>query len=110
MKLLVLACLAALLGLAAAQPGSAPAAQAPARIGFVDLDEALGGCGKIKADLEELGKNLQAKLNEMKGRAEGLNKQTKELAILDRDSEEYYVRRRDLDAEGLKLDADDKHL
>ncbi|HET6202367.1 MAG TPA: OmpH family outer membrane protein [Planctomycetota bacterium] len=108
MRAFVLGSAAALLALAAAQPESAPAG-APARLGFLDIDEALRGSGKVKADLEELQRNLQTKLGELKARAEELNKQKKALAILDPDSREYFEKRRDLDAEFLKLDAEDKY-
>ncbi len=107
MKPLTLAAAVGLLAVAATS--SLPAgAQAPLQTGVVDLDECLRGYGKVKTDIEELRKNLEARLAALKARAEDLKKKEKELAILDRESEEFFERRRDLDAELFKLEADDK--
>ncbi|HKB16543.1 MAG TPA: OmpH family outer membrane protein, partial [Planctomycetota bacterium] len=97
--------------LAVAATSSLPSGnQAPVHLGVVDLGECLRGYGKVKTDLEELRKNLEGRLAALKTRAEDLNKKAKELAILDRESEEYFERRRDLDAEQFKLEADQKRL
>lgn len=109
MKSLTLAAAAGLLAVAATS--SLPAGgQAPLQTGFVDLGECLRGYGKVKTDLDELRKGLEARLGALKTRAEDLKKKEKELAILDRESEEYFERRRDLDAELFKLEADNKRL
>ncbi|MGH7150164.1 MAG: OmpH family outer membrane protein [Planctomycetota bacterium] len=109
MKPLTLAAAAGLLAVAATS--SLPAGDpSPAQVGVVDLGECLRGYGKVKTDLEELRKNLEARLGALKARAEELKKKEKELAILDRESEEFFERRRDLDAELFKLEADDKRL
>ncbi|MCI0589648.1 MAG: OmpH family outer membrane protein [Planctomycetes bacterium] len=109
MKSLLLAAAVGLLAVAATS--SLPAgAQAPLQVGFVDLNECLRGYGKVKTDLEEFRKNLDARVGALKTRADELNKKGKELAILDRESEEFFERRRDLDAEMFKLEADEKRL
>jgi len=109
MRPLLLAAAALLLARPSSQIESAPSPPS-ARIGFVDLDEALRGHGRVKADLEELGKTLESKFGELRARAEEARKQGNDLAILSRESEEYYQKRRDLDAEAFKLEADKKHL
>ena len=107
MKSIALAGIGSLLALFAAQggaPASAPARET--RLRFVDLNETLAAYGKAKTQQEEYAKKFEAILSDLQRRAEDLNKEQRAIAVLDKNSEEYHRKNRELRAELVRLEED----
>jgi len=95
-----------LLGAASSQDDSAPTAP----IAFVDLNQALNGCEKVRARKEDLKRSYAPQFEEFKRIKDDLERRQRELEALDPSTRAYHEARRDLAASALKFEEDQKYF
>lgn len=82
----------------------------PSQYRFVDISEVATKYDKAKKDLESLQKAFMPQIGDLQRRVEELGKKKRELAPLDRNSQEYYQKSVELEIEELKLKRDQDYL
>lgn len=82
----------------------------PLGIRFVDINEVVTSYEKAKKDQESMQKAFLPQVAELQRREEELGKKKRELAPLDRGSEEYYQKGVELEIEQLKFKRDGDKL